>query len=130
MMLTTMAPKNAAPKPVMEMPAPSRFTDSQLASSSMRLLTTSWKMPSVRMVTGSEMMVTNGLMSALTKPRKRPVNAKLIQGATMPNGSMPGTMKAAIEMAIEVSSQLRTKRMGVPFGMSSGRRCRAAIMDA
>ncbi len=41
MMLTMMLPMSADPNPAMEIPEPSRFTESQLASSSMKLFTTS-----------------------------------------------------------------------------------------
>ena len=90
-MLMTMPPMNAAPKPEMAMPAPSRLTDSEPASSSMRLLMTSWKIPSVRMVTGSEITLRIGFTSEFTRPRNRPVKAKHTHASAGPNGSMPGT---------------------------------------
>ena len=43
-----MLPKRAEPNPSIEMPEPRRCTESQLASSSMKLFTTSWNTPSVR----------------------------------------------------------------------------------
>ena len=105
------APTKADQNPAMEMPAPNRLTDSQLASSSMRPFTTSWKMPSEMMVTGSEMTVTSGFTSELTTERASPTSRKQTQGSAPPKGAMPGTMAAETATATEVSSQLRIKRM-------------------
>ena len=77
----------------------------------MKLLMTSWKIPSVMMVTGSEIAVIIGLTSELTNPKNRPTNIKLTHASLGPNGAIPGTMNVAIAMAIEVRSQLSKKRM-------------------
>ena len=68
-------------------------------------------MPSVMIVSGSEMTVRNGLTNESTMFRNSPTKAKQTQASAKPKGWMPGTRNVAIAMAIEVKSQLSIKRM-------------------
>ena len=74
MMLTMIAPTNAETKLAATIPEPSRLSESELASWSMRPFTISWKSPSVMMVSGSASTVMMGFTSELTSERKSPVN--------------------------------------------------------